>query len=170
MAMRDGLLAEFDQEVTSARKTLERVPENRLDWSPHRKSGSMGWLAGHLANIPSWASLTLTRDELDLAPDGKAPEPPPAPDSTADLVAMFDRNVAEARTAIAAASDDELGEPWTLLQNGKKMMTLPKAAVLRSFVFNHLIHHRAQLGVYLRLNDIPVPAVYGPSADENPFG
>ena len=113
--------------------------------------------------------MVISGDELDLAPGGKAPEPPSAPATTADLVAMFGKNVREARTAIAAAADDELNKPWTLLQNGTKLMTRPKIAVLRSFVFNYLIHHRAQFGVYLRLNDIPVPAVYGPSADENPF-
>ena len=169
MVLNEALLAEFDQEVVTARKTLERVPEDRFDWAPHTKSGSMGWLVGHLANIPSWAGMVINGDELDLAPGGKAPEPPPAPATTADLVAMFDKNVREARTAIAAAADDELNKPWTLLQNRTKLMTLPRIAVLRSFVFNHLIHHRAQLGVYLRLNDIPVPSVYGPSADENPF-
>ena len=87
-----------------------------------------------------------------------------------DLLAAFDRNAAAARAAIAGASDAELMKPWTLLQNGKTMLTMPKAAVLRSFVMNHLIHHRAQLGMYLRLNDLPVPSIYGPSADENPMG
>ena len=170
MAIRDALLPEFDQEAAGTRRTLERVPEDRFDWSPHKKSGSMIWLAGHLANLPSWVRLTIEQDELDLAPGGKAPDPPPTPASVDEILAMFDKNVAEARAAIAEASDEALMKPWSLLQNGKTMLTLPKATVLRSFVVNHLIHHRAQLGVYLRLNDIPVPSIYGPSADENPMG
>ena len=170
MAMRDGLLPEFDQEMASTRRTLERVPEDKFAWSPHEKSGSMGWLAGHLANVPTWATLSITQDSLDLAPGGKPTDPAPAPQTVAELLATFDKNAADARAAIAAASDEELMKPWSLLQNGKTMMTLPKAAVVRSFVMNHIIHHRAQLGVYLRLNNVPVPSVYGPSADENPMG
>ena len=170
MAIRDALLPEFDQEMASTRKTLERVPEDRFEWSPHEKSGTMGWLASHVANIATWATLTINQDELDMAPGGKPVDPAPAPQTVAELLAMFDTNAADARAAIAAASDEELVKPWSLLQNGQNMMALPKVAVLRSFVMNHLIHHRAQLGVYLRLNNIPVPAVYGPSADENPMG
>ena len=170
MAIHDALLPEFDQEMASTRKTLERVPEDRFEWSPHEKSGTLGWLAAHLANVPTWATISITQDTLDLAPDGKPPDPPPAPKTVAEVLARFDKNAADARAAIAGASDEELMKPWSLLQNGKPMMTLPKAAVLRSFVMNHIIHHRAQLGVYLRLNDIPVPSIYGPSADENPMG
>ena len=170
MAISDSLLPEFDQEIAGARRTLERVPADKFDWRPHPKSGTMVWLAGHLANLPSWAPLTIGQDELDLAPGGKQMDPPPPPADTADLVATFDRHAAEARAAIAGASDADLMKPWTLLSNGRTLMTLPKVAVLRSFVMNHLIHHRAQLGVYLRLNDIPVPSIYGPSADEAPPG
>ena len=169
MTISDMLLPEFDQEIASTRRTLERVPEDRFEWSPHEKSGTMVWLAGHLANIPSWASLAIKQDELDLAPGGKAPEPPPPPSSTSELVATFDKHAAEARAAIAGASDADLMQSWSLLQNGATMMTMTKVSVLRSFVMNHLIHHRAQLGVYLRLNDIAVPAIYGPSADESPM-
>lgn len=170
MAFSDMLLPEFDQEMAGARTTLERVPENRFKWRPHPKSFAMGWLAGHLANIPEWGTLTIARDELDLAPGGKPMEQQPPPASRADLLAVFDRKAAEARAAIAGASDEDLMKPWSLLQNGKTLFTMPKLTVLRSFVLNHLIHHRAQLGVYLRLNDVPVPALYGPSADENPDG
>ena len=130
----------------------------------------MGWLAAHLSQIPGWATLTVNQDQLDMAPGGEAPAPPAAPKDAAELLAMFDKKVAEARAAIEGASDEELMKPWSLLQNGQSLMTLPKVAVLRTFVMNHLIHHRAQLGVYLRLCDIPVPSIYGPSADENPFG
>ena len=170
MPIRDTLLPEFDQEIASTRATLERVPDDRLDWSPHAKSGTMGWLAGHVANIPSWATLALAHDELDVAPGGKPLDPPPPAANSAELVATLDRLAAEARAAIAAAADDDLLKPWTMLQNGRRIMTLPKLDVLRRWVLNHLIHHRAQLGVYLRLNDVAVPSIYGPSADENPPG
>ena len=170
MSISATLLPEFDQETASTRRTLERVPAEKFDWSPHAKSGTMGWLAAHLSQIPGWATLSIGQDEFDLAPGGQTPEPPALPKDSAELLATFDQKVAEARAAIEGVSDAELMKPWSLLQNGKTMMTLPKAAVLRSFVMNHLVHHRAQLGVYLRLNDIPVPSVYGPSADENPWG
>jgi uncharacterized damage-inducible protein DinB len=166
MAIRDALLPEFDQEMTSTRKTLERVPDERFSWKPHEKSSAMGNLAGHLANLPSWASLAINQDSLDLAPGGIPLQNPPI-NSTSEVLGTFDKNIADARAAIAGASDEQLLQPWSLLMNGKTLMTVPRAVVLRSFVMNHLIHHRAQLGVYLRLNDIPVPSVYGPSADEN---
>lgn len=163
------LLPEFDNEMANTRKTLERVPHAKFDWKPHVKSAAMGGLATHLSNIPTWAVYTLDQDSLDLAPGGK-PLPPAEPaKSQAELLAVFDDNVAKARAAIAGASDEELFKPWSLLSNGNTILTMPKIAVLRNFVMNHLIHHRAQLGVYLRLNDIPVPSIYGPSADESPF-
>ena len=130
----------------------------------------MLWLAGHLANLPTWGTLTVSRDELDMAPGGKPTDPPPPPADTVELLSTLDKNAAEARAAIAGASDADLMKPWSLLTNGTVLFTMPKAAVLRSFVMNHLIHHRAQLGVYLRMNDIPVPSLYGPSADETPPG
>lgn len=169
MAISESLLPEFDHEMANTRKTLERVPHEKFDWKPHEKSMAMGGLATHLSNIPTWANTAIDQDSLDLAPEG---EPLPGAEvakSAADLLATFDENVAKARAAISGASDQELFKPWTLLSNGNQILTLPKVAVLRSFVMNHLIHHRAQLGVYLRLNDIPVPSIYGPSADENPF-
>jgi uncharacterized damage-inducible protein DinB len=169
MAIRDALLPEFDFEMEKARKTLERVPESRFDWRPHPKSPTMGWLAGHVANLPSWAVLTIQQDRLDLAPPGAPSFRVPEPSSRKELLETFDKNVAAARAAIAGASDDHLRQNWTLLKGGQELMTLTRAAVLRSFVLNHLIHHRAQLGVYLRLNDVPVPSIYGPSADEQPF-
>lgn len=170
MTISAALLPEFDQEIASTRRTLERVPADKLDWSPHPKSGTMGWLATHVARIPEWATITIAQDQLDVAPGGQPPEPATPAADPAALLATFDENVAAARAAIEGASDETLMKPWSLLQNGTTLMTLPKAAVLRSFVMNHLVHHRAQLGLYLRLNDIPVPAIYGPSADENPMG
>jgi len=170
MAMSEALLPEFDQEMANTRKELERVPENKLGWKPHPKSGTMGWLAGHLATIPTWASMAIGQNSIDLMPEGKPYTPHPDPDSVASVLETFDKNVTEARAAIAGTSDQKLMENWSLLRNGENMMTIPRAAVVRSFVLNHIIHHRAQMGVYLRLNDVPVPSIYGPSADENPMG
>ena len=165
MGLSDALLPEFDQEMANTRKTLERVPDEKFDWKPHEKSFPMGGLSTHLANLPSWASVTIDQDSLDLAPNGEVVRMSPLK-SRAEVLEMFDKNVVAARYAIAGASDEHLFQPWTLLSNGKTILTLPRVACLRSFVMNHIIHHRAQLGVYLRLNDIPVPSIYGPSADE----
>lgn len=168
MAISKSLLPEFDNEMKNTRRTLERVPDEKFTWKPHDKSFPMGALAAHLANLPSWGSLALTADSFDVAPEGKQMKTPEL-NSTKEVLATFDENAAATRAVIEAASDDELVKPWTLQSNGNAIMTLPKIGVLRNFVLNHMIHHRAQLGVYLRLNDIPVPSIYGPSADENPF-
>lgn len=169
MGMSQGLLGEFDYEMDATRKTLERVPEGKFDWKPHPKSGTLGWLASHLAELPGWAAITLQQDSFDMAPPGGAPAKTEPARTREELLERFDRSRAEARAAIAATSDAEFGKSWALLQGGKTLFQMPKIAVLRSFVMNHLIHHRAQLGVYLRMNDVPVPAIYGPSADESPF-
>jgi len=168
MGLSESLLPEFDNEMANTRKTLERVPDERFAWKPHQKSFPMGNLAGHLANLPSWGSLTISSDSFDMAPGGQ-PLQAPELSSTKDVLEKFDENVAATRSAITGASDADLFKPWTLMSNGSTILTMPKIAVLRNFVMNHMIHHRAQLGVYLRLNDIPVPAIYGPSADESPF-
>jgi uncharacterized damage-inducible protein DinB len=166
MKLSEIFLAEFDHEMANTRKTLERVPENKYEWRPHEKSYTMQALASHLANIPSWTPFTLQEDSLDVAPvDGPGFTTPQAA-STADLLRMFDENVAAARKAIAETSDARFQESWTLLVGGQPQFTMPKTAVLRGFIMNHNVHHRAQLTVYLRLNDVPVPAIYGPSADE----
>ncbi len=170
MAIGEGLLPEFDQEMANTRKILERVPEDKFAWKPHPKSGAMGWLAAHVAGIPQWASMTMDRESLDLAPQGQRPQPPAPPASRTQLLDGFDKNASAARQAISTASDSQFLQPWTLLNNGKILLTLPRIAVLRSFVMNHLIHHRAQLTVYLRMNDVAIPGLYGPSADENPMG
>jgi uncharacterized damage-inducible protein DinB len=170
MPIIDALLPEFDQEMANTRKSLERVPDDKLDWKPHEKSPSMRWLATHLAVLPSWAVVTIERDSIDLGKPGGAPAPIQPAAAREEALKLFDRNVAEARAAIAGATDELLAKPWSLLMNEKAILTMPKAAVLRAFVMSHTIHHRAQLGVYLRLNDIPVPAIYGPSADEGQLG
>ncbi|PWT87680.1 MAG: damage-inducible protein DinB [Blastocatellia bacterium] len=166
MGLSQSMLPEFDHEMANTRKTLERVPDEKFDWKPHDKSFPMGKLASHLANLPNWANVTIGMDEFDMAPDGQ-PVKTPECRSTSEVLETFDKNVTAARAAIAAVSDDTLFAPWSLLSNGNKILSLPRVAVLRSFVMNHIIHHRAQLGVYLRLNDVPVPSIYGPSADEN---
>jgi uncharacterized damage-inducible protein DinB len=166
MTLSEALLPEFDNEMSNTRKTLERVPEGKFSYKPHDKSGTMGWLAGHLAALPDWAVVTIKQDEFDFSPGGAPFVPPPQPKTSKELLETFDKNVAAARAAIAGASDAELFKTWTLLNNGQKVLAMPKIACLRSWVMNHSIHHRAQLGVYLRLNNLPVPAIYGPSADE----
>jgi uncharacterized damage-inducible protein DinB len=166
MAISQSLLPEFDQEMANTRKTLERVPEDKFGWKPHEKSMALGRLTGHIAEMPGWAVMTLEKDSLDVAPAGQAPQQGAIAKSRREALEMFDKNVATARTAIASASDDHLMKPWTLLMAGRTIFSMPRIAVLRSMVMNHIIHHRAQLGVYLRLNNVPVPSIYGPSADE----
>jgi uncharacterized damage-inducible protein DinB len=166
MAIRDALLPEFDNEMVNTRKMLERVPEDRFAWKPHAKSWALGGLATHVANIPTWAAHAMTNETFDIMPGGTPlPQTPPAA-SRSDLLSTFDKNVAAAHDVIAGAEDAALMKNWSLLRHGQTILSMPRAAVLRSFVMNHLIHHRAQLGVYLRLNDVPVPGMYGPSADE----
>ncbi len=167
MSISDTLLPEFDHEMANTRKTLERIPEDKFDWKPHEKSTTMGGLGSHLANLPFWASLSLHEDSFDMHPPGGQPARTPQATSLAELLETFDKNLAAAREAIAGASDEQFFKTWSLLSGGKEIFTLPRIAVLRSFVMNHSIHHRAQLGVYLRLNDVPVPSIYGPSADES---
>lgn len=166
MRLSETMLPEFDQEMAGTRKTLERVPEDKFAWRPHEKSSTMADLATHVANVPNWATMTIQTEHLDIAPPGEEPYREPAAQSREELLAKFDAGVAAARAALGGASDEHLLAPWSLLAGGKTFFTMPRAAVLRSFVMNHMIHHRAQLTVYLRLNDVPVPALYGPSADE----
>jgi uncharacterized damage-inducible protein DinB len=166
MSIGSSLLPEFDQEMANTRKALERIPDDKFDWKPHEKSWAMGGLATHLANLPIWTVYTINQDSLDLAPPGGESLTVKEKGSRREILEDFDKNVAAARAAIVGASDEELLKPWTLLKGGVTLMTLPKIAVLRSFVMNHIIHHRGQFTVYLRLNDVPVPSIYGPSADE----
>ena len=165
MRMTEGLLQELEMEMANTRKTLERVPD-KFDWKPHAKSMTMGGLATHLAEIPGWVEITVKQDDFDVAPVGGRPYEPPKPASSKEVLALFDKNLATARSALKEMKDEDLMKPWSLKSGGKAIMTMPKAAVLRGFILSHNIHHRAQMGVYLRLNDIPVPSIYGPSADE----
>lgn len=165
MFIKGLLLPEFDQEMAHTRKILERVPEDRLTWRPHPKSMALQALVSHLVNIPSWLPLTLDHAEVDLMPEGK-PWVTPQQTTRQDWLAAFDSHAAAARACLEATTDERMEETWTLKGNGQVYFASPKKGVLRSFVFNHLVHHRAQLGVYLRLLEIPVPGVYGPSADD----
>ena len=160
------LLPEFDQEMANTRKTLERIPDDKFDWTPHAKSFNMANLATHIANMAGWLKETMTMDTFDIQPPGAPPYKEEPAKSSAELLAKFDKNVSAARAALAAASDEAFGAPWSLLMTGNVLFTMPRGAVVRGMILNHIIHHRAQLTVYLRLNDIPVPALYGPSADE----
>jgi len=165
MAIADMLLPEFDMEMANTRKVLERVPEDKLDWRPHPKSFTMGEMASHLVNMASWMISTLTTDSLDVMPDGQQMRMSRFTSVPAMLEA-FDDSVTKARTILAATGDEQFMQPWSLLGNGKTFFTMPRIAVLRSMVLNHLIHHRGQLEVYLRINDVPLPQIYGPTADE----
>lgn len=166
MTYAETILPEFDQEMASARKVLERVPDDKLGWRAHPKSNTIGWNANHVAEIPAWVEPTLTSTSWDFAPVGGEPYRTPSLSSRKDILNFFDQNVAAARKAIAAVKDEEMGKDWSLLQGGKTILTMPRVAVIRSFILNHLIHHRAILCVYLRLNDVPVPGMYGPSGDD----
>ena len=161
--MKDALLPEFDHEMGTTRRVLERVPEADLAWKPHDKSFSMGQLAAHLANLPRWAEIALDASSFDLADMGPRGV---APASVAELLRTHDANVKAARARISDQPDQALLAPWTLKDDGQEIFTMPKAAVLRSFVMNHIIHHRGQLTIYLRLRNVPLPSIYGPTADE----
>ncbi len=166
MSLSASLLPEFDQEMAKTRTTLERVPGEKFDWKPHERSFSFMELANHLARLPGWGAATLTTDSMDLDPEKGEFVPPPPAESPEGLLAVFDESVAEFRGALEGATDEDFMQPWTLLHGGEEIFSMPRIAVIRGFVLNHLFHHRGQLTVYLRLNELPVPALYGPSADE----
>ena len=162
MPIAQMLLPEFDQEMANTRKMLERVPDGKFDYKPHEKSMTLGRLAAHVSEIPTYATGTLRFERMDFTGEEK----PFAPATRKELLDSFDKFVAEARGLLATASDEDLAKIWTLTYKGKQVFSMPRAAVLRSMVMSHLIHHRAQLGVYLRMNNVEIPGMYGPSADE----
>jgi len=162
-------LAELERETPRTRRTLEQVPVGKPEWAPHAKSMPLGYLAGLVATLPSWIVFTVNQDELDIRPPGGKAYEMPAWSTTADLLALFDKSVADARDALRNTDDEHLMKPWRFLVGGRVMSEDPRHVVLRDTVLNHLAHHRGQLTVYLRLNEKPVPAIYGPSADERPF-
>jgi uncharacterized damage-inducible protein DinB len=159
------LLPEFDEEMKNTRKILACVPDGKFDYQPHPKSMTLGRLATHVAEMPSWATMTISTEVLEMTPDWK----PNRADTQAELLEMFDKGVTEAREKIAAATDEDWQKTWTFKFAGNTVMSMPRSVVVRSTVMNHLIHHRAQLGVFLRLNEVEIPGMYGPSADEAKF-
>lgn len=161
------ILPEFDNEMATTRRVLERAPEDKWDFKPNPKSNTIGWNVNHLAENPGWVENILTEPSFDYAPAGGEPYQSPKLTSVKDVLELYDAHVASARKAIEQVRDEAINEPWSLLEGGKEIVTMPRAAVMRMFVLSHMVHHRAILTVYYRLNDVPVPAIYGPSADES---
>ena len=164
MKLTDLFLGELEREAAATRRTLERVPDGRYDWKPHEKSMTLGRLAELVARLPSWPVFMIKQDELELTTQTSQPLR-----TSRELVQALDEGVAEAREALANTTDEHLMKPWRLLFGGQVVSEEPRHLMLRGGVFNHLAHHRGQLTVYLRLNDVPVPAIYGPSADDGSF-
>jgi uncharacterized damage-inducible protein DinB len=165
MALKDSILPEYDHEMGTTRRVLERVPEADLAWKPHEKSFSLAQLATHIASIPRWVPITLDETVFDVTTAPEDARPKPAT-SVAELLKIFDGHVKAARARINDQGDAALLVPWTLKQGSHEVFTMPRLAVLRSFIMNHMIHHRGQLSVYLRLRNVPLPSIYGPTADE----
>jgi uncharacterized damage-inducible protein DinB len=165
MPIADMLISELEREVQTTRRVLERVPDDKLTWKPHVKSMSLRQLAQHVATIPGSISGMAMLDSYDVEKFAE----PPALESTAAIVAAFDESIAQAKADLAATDDAAMMKDWSFKMGGKPIMTVPRIGVYRSILLNHLYHHRGQLTVYLRLLDVPVPSIYGPSADENPF-
>ena len=165
MSIADLLLPEFDAEVATTRKVLERVPDDRIEWKPHDKAFPMGHLAQLVAMIPGWTTFLITKSEFDIAPK-EGPTAVYKFQPVSEILALFDRSVAEARPLIAGATDEALLQPWTLKAQGQVINTMSRYLHLRTNMLNHLVHHRAQLGIYLRLTEQKVPQMYGPTADD----
>jgi uncharacterized damage-inducible protein DinB len=163
MALKDALLPEFDHEMAVTRRVLERVPWQDVDWKPHPKSMSLGALSSHLTSVLEWALIILKDSGFNLTEPPRTDVPY---QSVEELLAGFDKNVRAVRDLIANMSDAQFLEPWTFKDKGKEVFTMPRIGTLRNFTLNHTIHHRGQLSVYLRLRNVPVPAMYGPTADE----
>ena len=161
----NAIVQEFEQEAATTRRVLERVPSDKLAWQPHAKSMSLGRLAMHVAMIPGFISSWPLSDTYEFTGD-----PAPTASSAAEILAVHDKGVATVKANMNKLGDAGLGQMWTATAGGKQLFAMPKSALVRSIMLNHLYHHRGQLSVYLRLLDIPVPSIYGPSADENPFG
>ena len=162
MSIAQTLLPEFDQEVRSTRKLLECVPDGKFDYKPHEKSMTLGRLAAHVAEMPNYMIATFRFEKLDFTGEEK----PFAPTTRQELLEAFDKTAAEARDLLSRATDEDLAKVWTLTYKGQHIFSMPRAAVLRSMCLSHLYHHRGQLSVYLRMNDVVIPGMYGPSADE----
>lgn len=165
MSIGQSLLPEFDQEMEATRSVLSEVPEDKLDWQPHEKSMTLGRLAAHCAELVGWIRITLEEDEFDVSPPGGEPHETPIVTSRAELLEMLNEGAELGRAIIAATGDDEFMKPWTFKAGGEALFSAPKIGVYRKFIMNHLIHHRGQLTVYLRLVGAKVPQTTGPTAD-----
>jgi uncharacterized damage-inducible protein DinB len=165
MAIAESMLPEFDHETATTRTLLERVPDGKAAWKPHAKSMSLGELAIHIATIPQWTPTTLKRTEFDSNPPGGSSFTMPVFESSAKMLSTYDESVKAARALLASTSDGDFMVSWTFKNGGHTIFSMPRAGVFRSFVLNHAVHHRGQLSVYLRLLDIPLPNIYGPTAD-----
>ena len=166
MPIADLLVPELEQELAVTRRVLERVPDDRPDWTPHPKSFSIAHLAQLTVRLPGWIPMMLDRTELDIAPKQGPQFPGYSNEKTSTLLAEFDKNAKAARAAVEKASDADFQVPWTLLKGGEKILTQPRYQMLRYMAVNHMVHHRAQLSVYLRLLEVPLPQMYGPTADD----
>jgi uncharacterized damage-inducible protein DinB len=166
MAIRDELLQELEQEARVTRRLLERVPDSRLGWKPHDKSMTLGQLALHIATTPGGVAAMASQETREVRPSTFVQ---PAAQSAAELVPALNQSLAQAKAVISAMDDATMRETWTLTNNGEVVMAIPRVAVLRTIMLNHWYHHRGQLSVYLRQLEVPIPSIYGPSADENPF-
>jgi uncharacterized damage-inducible protein DinB len=164
MKLGESLLMEFDQEAQTTKRVLERIPDDKLTWKPHPKSFSLGQLALHIASGPGQIAAAVVPDSFE-APNFSQPEAK----SRQEVLETFSKSIASARSTLKGMDDARLMSEWTLTRNGKALMAMPRIGFLRSILMNHIYHHRGQLSVYLRILDVPVPSIYGPSADENPF-
>ena len=166
MPLADTLMSELERESGATRTALSRVPDDKLAWKPHEKSMSLGQLAQHIATLPGGVATLGTKEVMAV----EEFMPPAPPENVAGILKTFDQSIADAKSAIGGMPDEELMKSWTLTKDGRQIMSVPRLGLYRNILLNHLYHHRGQLTVYLRLLDVPVPSIYGPSADENPFG
>ena len=162
MSMTQAMVHELQYEGANTRKILELIPEDKMDYKPHEKSYSMGDLGSHLAESLAWMKPTIEMDVFDMDPNYQRF----VASSKSEMLEAFDKNLAEALEILGKASDEAMMNNWTMKMGDQVLMEMPRGAVVRSFMLNHTIHHRAQLGVYLRLNDVPLPKIYGPTADD----
>jgi uncharacterized damage-inducible protein DinB len=165
MSLIDGMLQELDQEARTTRRVLERVPDDQLAWRPHEKARTLGELALHVAMVPGAVAELIASPSPAQAPQFTDP----SPQSASELIPALEQSISKAKTALNGMDDGQLMEPWRLMQGERELFAVPRVALLRSIMLNHWYHHRGQLSVYLRELDVPIPSIYGPSADENPF-
>jgi uncharacterized damage-inducible protein DinB len=163
MSIAESMVAEIGHEAATTRRLLERLPEQHFGWKPHEKSMTLGRLAGHIAEIPGWISTIVEKDEFDVATSGHTPA---VHKTRAEVIQLFDTNIAKIAEVLKRQTDQRMMAPWRLKKAGQLIFELPRAGMIRAMGMNHVVHHRGQLSVYLRLKDVPLPSIYGPTADE----